>query len=154
MRNFFLRISSCTACCIFLLALSSNIQAEVYEVRGYILGDDSNEDSVDKYLSHALIPALKRHGIGPIGAFTNASNDETGVKTIFVIIPHNDPLAMFQDREVIQSDQQYQGDAAAFFGRSNRDKSYQRISSELLVAPPTAWLIVNCPLSTLIIPPA
>ena len=135
MSNTFLRIiMSCTACCIFLLALPSNTQAEVYEVRGYILGDDSNEDSVDEYLSHALIPALKRYGIGPVGAFTNAPNDETGSKTIFVIIPHSDPSVMLQNREVIQSDQQYQGDAAAFFAHSNRDKSYQRISSEFLIA--------------------
>ena len=135
MSNTFLRMTTwCAACCFFLLLPSSNIKAELYEVRGYILGDGSDEDSVDEYLSHALIPALKRYGIGPVGAFTNAPNDETGSKTIFVIIPHNDPSAILQNREVIQSDQQYQGDAAAFFGRSNRDKSYQRISSELLVA--------------------
>ena len=93
MSTTFLRLTTlCAACCICFLIPTSNLEAELYEVRGYILGDDSDEDSVDEYLSHALIPALKRHGIGPIGAFTNASNDETGVKTIFVIIPHNDPL--------------------------------------------------------------
>jgi len=135
MSNTFLRMAMlCTACCICLLPPPSNVKAELYEVRGYILGDDSDEDSVDEYLSHALIPAFKRHGIGPVGAFTNAPNDETGTKTIFVIIPHNDPSAVLQNREVIQSDQQYQSDAAAFFAHSNRDKSYQRISSELLVA--------------------
>ena len=135
MSNTFLRMTTwCAACCFFLLLPSSNIKAELYEVRGYILGDGSDEDSVDEYLSHALIPALKRYGIGPVGAFTNAPNDETGAKTIFVIIPHNNPSAMLQNREMIQSDQQYQGDAATFFARTNRDKSYQRISSELLVA--------------------
>ena len=135
MKNTFLRITMlCAVCCICFLTPPSNIKAELYEVRGYILGDNGDEESVDEYLSRALIPALKRHGIGPVGAFTNAPNDETGDKTIFVIIPHNDPLAITQNREVIQSDQQYQGDAAAFFARGNRDKSYQRISSELLVA--------------------
>jgi len=83
MSNTFLRITMlCTACCICLLTCPSNIKAEIYEVRSYILSDDSDEDSVDEYLSHALIPAFKRHGIGPVGAFTNAPNDEAGVKTI------------------------------------------------------------------------
>ena len=106
MSNTFLRMTMLgTACCICLLTYPSSIKAELYEVRGYILDDNSDEDSVDEYLAHALIPALKRHGIGPIGAFTNAPNDETGEKTIFVIIPHSDPLAILQDREAIQSDQ-------------------------------------------------
>ncbi len=119
---------------ICLLSPSSNIKAELYEVRSYILDVDSDEDAVDEYISTALIPALKRHGIGPVGAFTNAPSDEAESKTVFVIIPHEDPSAMAHDRDVIQSDQQYQGDAAAFFARGNRDKCYQRISSELLVA--------------------
>ena len=131
---FFRTVIVCVAFCACFLSPSLNIKAELYEVRSYILDEDSDEDAVDEYVAHALIPALKRHGIGPVGAFTNAPNDETGAKTIFVIIPHEGPSEMAHDREVIQSDQQYQGAAAAFFARGNRDKSYQRISSELLVA--------------------
>ena len=89
----------------------------MYEVRGYVIGDDGDEAAVDQYLSNALLPCLKRHGVGPIGAFTNAPSDKTGTKTAFVIIPHTDPLAMVQNRELVQSDQQYLGDAAAFFLR-------------------------------------
>ena len=71
MKNTFLRITMlCAVCCICFLTSPSNIKAELYEVRGYILGDNGDEESVDEYLSHALIPALKRHGIGPVGAFT------------------------------------------------------------------------------------
>ena len=123
-----------TAFCINFYIFPSDIRAEVYEIRGYIIGDNGDEAVVDQYLSNALLPCLKRHGVGPIGAFTNAPSDKTGTKTTFVIIPHTDTLAMVQNRELVQSDQQYLGDAAAFFLRGNRDKSYQRISSELLVA--------------------
>jgi hypothetical protein len=80
------------------------------------------------------LPCLKRHGIGPIGVFTNASTDKIEIKTTFVIIPHDDPSAMTQNREVIQSDEEYQNDAAVFFTHGNQEKSYERISSELLVA--------------------
>ena len=59
----------------------SHLQAELYEIRGYVLGENGDEAAVDKYISEALIPALKRQGIGPVGAFTNAANDETGIKT-------------------------------------------------------------------------
>ena len=118
-----------TAFCINFYIFPSDIRAEVYEIRGYIIGDNGDEAVVDQYLSNALLPCLKRHGVGPIGAFTNAPSDKTGTKTTFVIIPHTDTLAMVQNRELVQSDQQYLGDAAAFFSHGNRDKSYQRISS-------------------------
>lgn len=112
----------------------ANLQAELYEIRGYVLGENGDEAAVDQYLSKALIPALQRQGIGPVGAFTNSENDQTGVKTIFVVIPHDGPESMGRNRQKVQSDEQYQKDAEAFFARGNRNRAYQRISSELLVA--------------------
>ena len=67
MSTTFLRLTTlCAACCICFLIPTSNLEAELYEVRGYILGDDSDEDSVDEYLSHALIPALSDMVLGQL----------------------------------------------------------------------------------------
>jgi hypothetical protein len=135
MNNMFFQTATLLAAyCVTSCILPADTQAEVYEVRGYLLGDSGDERAIDKYLSNALLPCLKRHGIGPIGVFTNASTDKIEIKTTFVIIPHDDPSAMTQNREVIQSDEEYQNDAAVFFTHGNQEKSYERISSELLVA--------------------
>ena len=55
---FFRTVILCVAFCTCLLSPSLNIKAELYEVRSYILDEDSDEDVVDKYVAHALIPAL------------------------------------------------------------------------------------------------
>ncbi len=122
------------ALCGAVLMTPSNLHAELYEIRGYVLGDSGDEAAVDQYLSEALIPTLQRHGIGPVGAFTNSENDETGIKTVFVVIPHERPQAMAGNRQKIQSDPLYQKASEAFFARGNGDQAYQRIASELLVA--------------------
>ncbi len=135
MNNMFFRTATLlTAYCVTFCFSSTDTLAEVYEVRGYLLGDSGDEEAIDKYLSNALLPCLKRHGIGPIGVFTNAPTDKTKMKTTFVIIPYDDPSAMVQSREVIQSDEEYRNNAAAFFTHGNQEKSYERISSELLIA--------------------
>lgn len=110
------------------------LHAEVYEVRGYVLGEKGDEAEIDQYLSKALLPALRRSGIGPVGVFTNAESDETGIKTVFVIIPHADAAAMSENRAKVQADEQYAKDAKSISARGNRNRAYQRIESELLVA--------------------
>ncbi|MEM1068122.1 MAG: NIPSNAP family protein [Planctomycetota bacterium] len=135
----FLRPLSVCCAVVCLLASSMEANAELYEIRGYVLGADGDssmgdEQAVDQYLSEALLPALKRSGVGPVGVFTNSEDDETGIKTVFVVIPYADPAAMGSSRAQVQSDEQYQKDAEEFFKRGNRNKAYQRIESELLVA--------------------
>ena len=123
-QSIFRRLSVCLALFCALLS-TSELRAELYEIRGYLLGEQGDENAVDQYLSEALLPALKRQGIGPIGVFTNAEND-TEDKTVFVVIPHEDPPAMAANRAHLVLDEQYQKDAAPFFARGNRNKAYQR----------------------------
>jgi hypothetical protein len=41
---------------------------ELYELRAYSL-PAAKQPILDRYLSQALIPTLKRYGIGPVGVF-------------------------------------------------------------------------------------
>ncbi|QEF96808.1 hypothetical protein Mal15_08380 [Stieleria maiorica] len=105
-----------------------------YEIRTYLLGEDGDAAAVDHYLQHALIPALNRIEIGPVGVFAPAANDTNDRDSIIVVIPADsaDQLASLQTR--LQNDAQYLADAKPYLERGPQDAPYARISSEMLVA--------------------
>ncbi len=83
--------------CVFftVIALSGISPAaatdhQYYEVRSYILGETGNSDAIDQYLSEALLPALARQKVGPVGVFSNSENDASGSSRVIVVIPYSD----------------------------------------------------------------
>ncbi|NND96020.1 MAG: hypothetical protein HKN47_01675 [Pirellulaceae bacterium] len=121
---------------------------QFYEVRSYVLGEKGNQEVLDQYLSQALLPALERQGIGPIGVFANSPNDESGSARIVVVIPYRslDQIAAIQNK--LDSDNQYQEAAKDYFSHDASNAPYQRIHSELLVAM-DCWPKVKVPDGTL-----
>lgn len=107
---------------------------EYYEVRSYVLGEKGDEEAVDQYLRDALLPALERQGVGPVGVFTNSPADETGSRRIVVVIPFDNPNQMADVAQSVRSDEKYQSAAKDYLSRGPKDSPYERISSELLVA--------------------
>ena len=107
---------------------------QLYEVRSYLLGEQGDAQLIDDYLSEAFIPAMKRQGIGPIGAFTNAQTDQSGSQRIVVVIPYENAQQIVTSKQALQSDQQYQQAAKPYLDRGPSEAPYGRIQSELLVA--------------------
>ncbi len=125
------------ACLIAAAALSPSALGEgpeLYEIRSYLLGDKSDAAAIDKYLGEALIPALERQGIGPIGAFTNSPADETGSNRIVVVIPYKDAAQITSAKAELAEDSAYQSAAASYLKRGPKNPPFQRIQSELLSA--------------------
>lgn len=115
-------------------SLSADQSQQYYEVRSYILGDNGDAAAIDQYLSQALLPALARQNVGPIGVFTNSENDQTGVAKIVVVIPYTSADQIASIKAKVEADPQYQTDAAAYLDRDPDNPPYQRIQSELLVS--------------------
>lgn len=120
-------------------AASAEGPAQHYEVRSYLLeeaGDRASEDerAIDDYLRDALLPALARQGIGPVGVFRNSANDETESPRIVVVIPFDDPADFARVRSTIETDSEYQAAAKGYLDRGPRDAPYRRVRSEWLVA--------------------
>ena len=107
---------------------------QYYEVRSYVLGDQGDASAIDQYLDNALLPALARQGIGPVGVFTNSPEDETGSPRIVVVVPYSNADQIAATKQKLDADSEYQAAAKAYLDRAPNDSPYKRIESELLVA--------------------
>ncbi len=120
--------------CTLAVARGDDSQRQYYEVRTFLLGENGNAEAVDQYIKNALLPALQRAAVGPIGVFTNAASDQSGVRCMVVVIPMDSPIQVATVRDLVQSDPEYQAAAKSFQAGGKSNAPYQRITSELLVS--------------------
>src|SRR5262245_1416571 len=59
---------------------------ELYELRAYSL-KSVKQPILDRYLSGAFIPALKRYGIGPVGAFVEQPAPDQVKMHMLIVYP-------------------------------------------------------------------
>jgi len=107
---------------------------QYYEIRSYILGEKGDAAAIDQYLKTALIPALVRQGVGPVGVFENSAADQTGSARVIVVIPYQSSEHIVAVKQKLQKDQQYREAAGEYLARGPRQAPYQRIESELLIS--------------------
>ena len=108
---------------------------QYYEVRSYLLGESGDAAAIDNYLQNALLPALARQKVGPIGVFSNAESDSPkNPRVIVVVIPHTNVDEINAVHAEIEADPEYQSEAHEYLARGPSQSPYQRIQSELLVA--------------------
>lgn len=107
---------------------------QYYEIRTYLIGDSGDVDAVDQYLKTALVPALTRQELGPIGVFEPNESDQNQSTRIIVVIPYSSPGQMASVNDALRNDEDYQKAAKPYLERSPSESPYQRITSELLVA--------------------
>lgn len=107
---------------------------QLYEVRTYLLGDNGDEQALDQYLQQALLPALERRNIGPVGVFSPAENDTNQRPAVIVVIPFSNADAMATARGDLQRDKQYLAAAETYLDAGTKKAPFSRITSELLVA--------------------
>jgi hypothetical protein len=104
---------------------------EFYEIRHYTILDEATEAALDGYLQDALLPALSRQGIGPVGVLASAPQDENKQRRIVVITPLASLAQLLAIREQLANDKTYQAAAAEFMARENKTPAYGRIVSEV-----------------------
>lgn len=106
---------------------------QIIEVRTYHLVDEAAEEKLDAYLKDALVPALARQGLGPIGVLDQAGPSDEGVM-VKVIIPGPTLEAVTMAWEKLESDQAYQSVAKEYLDTPRKETPLKRIKSELLLA--------------------
>lgn len=103
-------------------------EREFFELRSYTV-KPGKQPLMDTYLDKALIPALNRRGLQPVGAFYENSGTDKAVA--YVLIRYKS-LDEFANVAAINDDPQYQKAAAEYLEAQATDPVYDRIESSLL----------------------
>jgi hypothetical protein len=118
---------------------------QYYELRKYLLTQGAQTQLTDKYVASALIPALNRMGIAPVGAFNLSIGPETPVLYLLLPCAHLDTLVNAELR--LRADQEFLAAADAFWNAPAAAPAFQRVESTLLIAF-EGWPVLTLPPAT------
>ena len=126
---------------------------QVLELRTYTLVDEAAEAKLDAYLKQALLPALTRLELGPIGVFGQAPSSTKETKPadvkaagadpkkeeakeiqVLLLIPGASAAAVTGAAAQLASDERYQTAAADYLNTPAAEPLVKRIRSELLMS--------------------
>ncbi len=104
---------------------------DLYELRRYRVRIGAQRDAARTYVQDALVPALNRLGLRPIGVFDASVGD--GPLTI-VLIPHPTAESVLTLGRRLMADAAYRQAGAAFLTAPAASPLFERIESALLQA--------------------
>jgi hypothetical protein len=116
----------------FTAAADSNEGKQYYELREYRLKSAEAAKQVDAYLTGALVPALSRLGVGPVGVLREIEEKAEPIRFVLISYDSLDHIATAAAR--LAEDEAYQEAAAEYLSTPPEHTPLQRIRSELLVA--------------------
>jgi NIPSNAP len=105
---------------------------QYFELRRYHLVSGPAQKLTSKYLAEALIPALNRLGMNPIGTFDLYLGPET--PAVYVLIPSNSLETLATAEQHLAQDDEYQRAGEAFLKAPAKEPPYERLESSLMVA--------------------
>jgi hypothetical protein len=105
---------------------------EFYELRLYHLRRGPKQKLFDDFYREAVLPAMKRIGLGPIGVFTVAVGPDS--PTVYVLVPHKSLDSFANAAGQLRTDAEYQKAGAAFINTPANDPAYVRVESSLMAA--------------------
>lgn len=105
---------------------------EYYELRQYHLQSGPQVKLTNSYVSDALIPALNRMGMSPIGAFNLTLGPDT--PTLYVLIPGKSVETLITSDLRLARDEIFMNAAEPFWNAPAAQPAYIRVESSLLVA--------------------
>lgn len=106
----------------------------VYELRRYRLHTGTMATRLSAYAKDALVPALNRAGITPVGVFNVAVGEGP---TLHVLIPHKDAASVLTLADRLAADAEYLKAAEPIRSLPSSDPAYIRVDSSLHAGVPT-----------------
>ena len=109
------------------------------EVRKYTVKDAEKRTKLIEILEKALIPALNRQGLRPVGVLVpKAEGNETRYAlNVFVIVPHKTVDSFINVNAKLLADMEYRRTAAPIFNTTSKDPVYTDCETSLLQGFPT-----------------
>jgi hypothetical protein len=105
---------------------------ELYELRRYQLRIGPRQGLLDAYLKDALLPALKRLGIGPVGAFNVMLGPDA--PSLYLLIVHRSTESFVTLSPRLAEDGAYNQAAAAYLDVPATEPAFIRLETWLLHA--------------------
>jgi hypothetical protein len=105
------------------------------ELRRYRLRSGPMASRFSAYAKDALVPALGRAGVSPVGTWNVSFGPDS--PTLHVLIPHADPAAVAALEGRLLADAEYRRAAAAYLSLPPSDPPYLRCDSTLHATVPT-----------------
>ena len=123
---------ACIALALTLMTTSLFAQTEnqILELRTYTLVDADAEAKLDAYLEHALVPALVRQGLGPIGVFDQAAAGEEVQVMMLIAGPSAEAVTSASGK--LSADAEYMAAAKDYLATPAKQPVLKRVRSELL----------------------
>lgn len=115
-------------------APAGNAGREFYELRRYRMRRGPMQARADAYFRDALIPALRRHGCGPVGVFNVMVGPEN--PTAHVLIPHPSFESVGTLPAKLEADAEYRKAAEPFLAAPPTDPAYVNLDIQISQAFP------------------
>ena len=101
-----------------------------YELRRYEIETPEQKAGFDKFAAEALIPALNRLGVKPVGVFY----PEKDLSPIYVLIPHKSLESFGLLTEQLSQDQEFQKAGAAFVDAPADKPAFKNLETQVMMA--------------------
>ena len=122
-------------------AVAEPVRREFIEVRKYTVKNADKRAQLVSILDKALIPALNRQEINPVGVFVPIEGAEKKAEeyalNVFAVIPHKTMRTFVSVNTKLLADRQYRRDAAPIFETTSKDPVFADCETFLLQGFPT-----------------
>ena len=105
---------------------------EYYELRCYRMESGPQQKLTNGFVAEALIPALSRLGLKPVGAFNLDIGPQT--PSLYVLIPATSLETLVTAELRLAQDEEYLKAGAAFLNAPAVEPAYLRVESSLMIA--------------------
>lgn len=134
-RRSFLKTALATSAATLTPSISAQTPSgarEYYQLRKYTLRSGAQGKLTDQFFSEALIPALNRLGLSPIGAFKVSFGPQ--IPTTYLLIPGTNLETVANVDLLLAKDQAFLKAAEPFWSAPAKEPPFERIESTLLKA--------------------
>lgn len=115
-------------------APQESAKRQYYELWIYPMSPGDMVRRADDYFQHALIPALGRAGVGPVGVFVESGKAKA--PAMHVLIAHSGIESVAALPATLQNDAEYQKAGAAFIAAPPKEPAYVNHEARLMIAAP------------------
>ena len=109
-------------------------ERQYFQLTIYHYNSADQLQTLDDYLQHALLPALQKRHVAPIGVFADRGNDTVADKKLYVLVPLQKLEDITSITQELLHDKQYQQAGSNYIDATNEQPPYVRMETILLKA--------------------